>query len=213
MRSLFRHLLYRVRYPGVVIRRDAVVHRLSASGAGVHIANRAFLHRVTIGKYSYCGVNSQIANASIGSFCSIAQEVRVGLAMHPVHFVSTSPGLYASRASWAPAFGARHAFVEHEEVRIGHDVWIGAGAMILGGVTVGDGAVIAAGSVVMKDVPPYAIVMGVPAQVRSYRFSESVVEKLLAIQWWNWDDTTIRARVSEFSDPARFVALFGDAVP
>lgn len=212
MKTLFRHLLYKVRYPGVVIRRDAVVHRLTVSGAGVHVANRAFLHNVTIGKYSYCGVNSQIANASIGCFCSIAQEVRVGLAMHPLHFVSTSPGLYSSRASWAPSFGARHAFAEHADVCIGNDVWIGAGATILGGVTVGDGAVVAAGSVVMKDVPPYAVVVGVPAQVRSYRFSESVVEKLAAIQWWKWDDSTIRARASEFSDPERFVALFGDTV-
>ena len=210
MRNLARYLLYRWKYPGVIIRRNAVVARRFAYGPGVHIAHQAFLSNVTIGKYSYCGVRSQIANASVGSFCSIAQDVRVGLGMHPLHFVSTSPCLYASRASWATSFGAHHAFVEYGDVRIGNDVWIGAGAMIHDGVTVGDGAVISAGSVVMKDVPPYAIVIGVPAQVRSFRFPEPIVERLLAIEWWNWDDATIRARASEFSDVERFVATFGD---
>jgi acetyltransferase-like isoleucine patch superfamily enzyme len=210
MKHLLRYLLYKWKYPGVIIRWNAVVSRRFTYGLGVHVANGAFLCNVAIGKYSYCGVRAQIANASIGNFCSIAQDVRVGLGMHPLHFVSTSPSLYKSRASWATSFGAQHAIVEYGDVRIGNDVWIGAGAMIHDGVTVGDGAVVAAGSVVMKDVPPYAIVVGVPAQVRSYRFPEPIVEKLLAIEWWKWDDATIRARACDFSDTERFVTLFGD---
>ncbi|WP_140538245.1 DapH/DapD/GlmU-related protein [Mesorhizobium sp. B1-1-8] len=97
-------------------------------------------------------------------------------------------------------------------VTVGNDVWIGHGAIMLPGVAIGDGAVVGAGAVVTKDVPPYAIVVGSPAKVIRYRFSEDVVAKLLAIQWWQWDDEkvkseagTLTGRIEAFIE-RRFVA-------
>ena len=92
---------------------------------------------------------------------------------------------------------------------IGNDVWIGTQASILGGVTVGDGAVIAAGSVVFSDVPPYAVVAGNPAAILRFRFSRAVVERLLRVQWWEWSDEEMRERLAWFARPITdFVAHF-----
>jgi acetyltransferase-like isoleucine patch superfamily enzyme len=92
---------------------------------------------------------------------------------------------------------------------IGNDVWVGYGAMILGGANVGDGAVIAAGSVVFTDVPPYAIVAGNPAKVVRSRFSPKIVERLLRIQWWRWPEDRIRANLEWFHSPiSEFVERF-----
>jgi acetyltransferase-like isoleucine patch superfamily enzyme len=92
---------------------------------------------------------------------------------------------------------------------IGNDVWLGFRSMVLGGARVGDGAVIAAGSVVFQDVPPYAIVAGNPAQVIRYRFSKLVIERLLRIAWWNWPDEKVRDNIEWFLKPVReFVDRF-----
>ena len=85
-----------------------------------------------------------------------------------------------------------------EPLRIGSDVWIGSNACILRGLAVGDGAVIGAGSVVTKDVPPYAVVVGNPARVLKYRFSEEVIARLLRLEWWNMPDEVLRKHVSVF---------------
>lgn len=110
---------------------------------------------------------------SIGRFCSIAGDVNIGLAEYPINHISTSDSLYG-QSKWDLS------------VLIGNDVWIGQGAKVLTGVTIGDGAVIAAGAVVTKDVPPYAIMEGVPAKLIRYRFLPDIIEKLLELQWWNY---------------------------
>nr|ASV46951.1 hypothetical protein [uncultured bacterium] len=95
------------------------------------------------------------------------------------------------------------------DTTVGNDVWVGARATILGGARVGDGAVVAAGSVVLDDVPPYAVVAGNPARVVRYRFSRGVVERLLRIRWWDWPDERVREHRGWFSRPvAEFVARF-----
>ena len=90
-------------------------------------------------------------------------------------------------------------------VVIGNDVWIGESARIMAGVHIGDGAVIAAGAVVTKDVAPYAIVGGVPAKVIKYRFSPEQIEELLKIEWWNWDEEKIRKHADEFDNIESFI--------
>lgn len=133
------------------------------------------LHNVQLGDYSYFARNAFAANVTIGKFCSIGPNFCCGLGIHPTDGISTSPYFYRGRVE------------EHKQTTIGNDVFIGANVTILDGVTIADGAVIAAGAVVTKDVPAFAIVGGVPAEVKKYRFDEETIEKLLEKQWWNGD--------------------------
>ena len=83
-------------------------------------------------------------------------------------------------------------------MNIGNDVWIGANAMILGGITIGDGAIIGAGAVVTKDIPPYAIVGGIPARIIRYRFPNDVINALLSSQWWNLSENILKSNIKVF---------------
>lgn len=144
----------------------------------------------SVGRYSYCGSILAInpPYCKIGSFCSIANEVKIGVSEHPTHFLSTSPYFYKK-------LGFREMDKEMnfvKEVVIGNDVWIGQSAFIKGGVTIGDGAVIGAYAVVTKDVPPYAIVGGSPAKIIKYRFSEEIRKELLVLKWWDLPDHLIK---------------------
>jgi len=150
---------------------------------------------VTIGRGTY-GVNrntiqglSPDAPVTIGNFCSFGQETLIfSKADHALNLPSTFP---LRTLLLHPERGDQDA-VTKGAVSIGHDVWVGARAMILSGVTIGNGAVIGAGALVTKNVPPYAIVAGNPAQLVRYRFTEHQIEALQHIAWWNWTDTKIR---------------------
>ena len=132
-------------------------------------------------------IGSQFAKLSIGKFCSIGQDVDIVLANHRTNLVSTYPfNIFSAR--WPTASGSRPDHVARGNVIIGNDVWIGAKVVILTGVQIGDGAVVGAASVVRNDVPPYAIVAGVPAKIVGFRFSAETVDQLLQIRWWNWPD-------------------------
>jgi acetyltransferase-like isoleucine patch superfamily enzyme len=159
-----------------------------------------------IGRYTYVGINCNIERAKIGAFCSFGPEVICGSASHPLNFISTYPGFYTKEAQGAEFFGYEHAFIDKKEVVIGADVWIGTRAIILGGIEIGVGAVVAAGSVVTKSVPPYAIVGGVPAKVIKYRFSDETIEKLLASKWWETDIRTIKGNARFATDPLLFIS-------
>ncbi len=100
--------------------------------------------------------------------------------------------------------------VSRGPITIGNDVWIGAEAFILDGVTIGDGAVIGARAVVAKDVPAYSIVVGNPATIIRFRFNEDQIDKLLKIEWWNWDDETIRKQMHEMQDINLFLEKYGN---
>lgn len=162
---------------------------------------------IRVGKYTYgyrplCSSRSTIAE--IGSFCSIATQIRISDGNHPLDLVSTSPAMYLK--DWGIAENDyAHTIRNDERIVIGHDVWIGMGATLLTGITIGHGAVIAAGAVVTKDVPPYAIMGGVPAKLIRYRFDPQTIDKLLASAWWTWPDEVIRAKAPLLLDPAAFV--------
>lgn len=160
----------------------------STFGIYVRLASRVRFHHASIGDYSYAAAGARIAYADIGKFCSIGPEVMIGgLGRHPVGYLSSHPYFYSSDyRRWVGKEGGAD-FDELPRTKIGNDVWIGARAIVLDGITVGDGAIVAAGAVVVKDVAPYTIVGGVPARFISTRSVKPFDDP--APDWWNWPDT------------------------
>jgi acetyltransferase-like isoleucine patch superfamily enzyme len=150
-----------------------------------------------VGKWTYGNpiiVFGQEKSVKIGNFCSIAPGVQIMIAGdHRVDWVTTFPFMAFDERGWPEAKNYLGHPTSKGKVTIGNDVWIGLNALILSGVTIGDGAVIGAHAVVTKDVPPYAIAAGNPAKVVKYRFDPITIDKLLAIAWWNWSDEEIKA--------------------
>ncbi len=173
---------------------DATFGRFTEVGRGSRIAHSR------LDDYSYCDRYTDIANACIGKFSNIASFVRIGPTDHPMQRASLHHFLYRSDDYWDDA-DRDESFFEHRRSRrthVGHDTWIGHGAIIRPEVTVGNGAIIAAGAVVTRDVPPYLIVAGVPATPLRERFPKPIAARLLALSWWDWDHERLRAALSDF---------------
>ena len=147
-----------------------------------------FLHHVSLGNYSYISKNSNISHCSIGKFCSIGPNFCCGLGIHPTTGISTSPMFYSTAKQNGMTLCKENKVEEFKQTVIGNDVFIGANVTVLDGITIGDGAIIGAGAVVTKDIPPYAIAVGVPAKVEKYRFDDKTITKLLQKKWWNSED-------------------------
>jgi phosphonate metabolism protein (transferase hexapeptide repeat family) len=169
-------------------------------GAYVEIGVGSRLAHSDIGDYSYCDRYADIANASVGKFVNIASFSRIGATDHPLHTATCHHFLYRSNDYWDDA-DADSAFFEQRISRrafIGHDTWIGHGAMVKPDVKLGDGAVVAAGAVVTKDVAPYMMVSGVPATVLRERQPIAVAERLMALAWWDWSHLALRQALYDF---------------
>ena len=162
------------------------------------------LFSTRFGKHSFCGYDCTFIKTTVGSFCSIANNVVVGGARHPIEYVSTSPVFLAHKESIKKKF-SRHEYRWEPSTTIGHDVWIGEGVLIKGGVTIGIGAVIGMGSVVTRDVPPYAIYAGNPARLIRYRFAPPIVEGLLRSRWWELSEDQLSLAAEHFTDPEAFL--------
>lgn len=159
----------------------------------------AKLKNSKIGKYSRVNPNCKLLNTTVGNFTAIGRDTTIGLGRHPMNYVSTQNIFYKRNNlnnDWVKSIDFPAL-----SIHIGSDVWIGAEAMILDGVTVGDGAVIGARSVVTKDVPPYAVVVGCPAKIIKYRFTPEIIDRLLEVKWWNLTDKEISNNIEFFRDP------------
>lgn len=169
-------------------------------GAYVEIGKGSRVAHSYFGDYSYCDRYADVANARIGKFANIASFTRIGPTDHPMQQASLHHFLYRSQDYWDDT-ERDEAFFAHRQsrvARIGHDTWIGHGAVIRPEVTIGDGAIVAAGAVVTKDVPPYQIVAGVAATPLRARFSSTIADRLQQLAWWDWDHQTLRDRLPDF---------------
>lgn len=163
---------------------------------GVCVHREAELCDVNVGRFSYVARETLVNDVDIGGFCSIGPRCVIGSGDHPVDWLATSPAFYSERFE---TFRLRpenqtesNAFRERSRITIGHDVWIGAHAFLRDGVCIGNGAIIGAGAVVIRDVPSYAIVGGVPAKMIRSRFAPAAIEQMEAIAWWDWLDDELR---------------------
>lgn len=163
----------------------------------------------SVGRYTYISAFTNVENAEIGGFCSISDHCRIGMGGHNTNQISTSP-LFTQAIN-----GTKFKWVDKnvnpfpmKKVIVGNDVWVGSHALILGGVTIGDGAVVGAGAVVTKDVPPYAIVGGVPARVIKFRFSQDIIDHFLELKWWEMEDDELRKHIELFQKEAVDFSVF-----
>ena len=145
-------------------------------------ADNSFIVNSNIGRFTSIGRNTTIINAEIGRFCSISWNITIGATQHYINRLSTHAFYYVTN----------YGFVKEnkkivEKVYVGNDVWVGANAIIMPGINISDGAIIGAGSVVTKDIPPYAIVAGNPAKILRYRFDNETIEYISDMKWYDWD--------------------------
>lgn len=160
-----------------------------------------------VGDYTYFAGDASAIYSTIGKFCSIASHVRINPGNHPMLRVMQHHCTYR-RVQYGfdtkndeEFFNWRRA----DRVEMGHDVWLGHGVIVMPGIRIGTGAVVGSGAVVTKDIPPYAVAVGVPAKVIKMRFEEAVVERVMKSCWWEWDRKTLEARFQEFLDIETFL--------
>jgi phosphonate metabolism protein (transferase hexapeptide repeat family) len=180
------------------IHRTASV-RESTFGIYCEVGQRTKVAESSFGDYSYVVNDSDIIYTSVGKFCSIAAHTRINPGNHPLERVALSHFTYRSSAydlgpDEPDFFDWRRSF----RCVLGHDVWIGHGAIVLPGRTLGNGAAIAAGAVVTHDVPAFAIMVGTPAKVLRHRFPPEIVAALERIAWWDWPHDRLKRSLQDF---------------
>jgi len=193
IKGIIKNLLNPAVAIGAIVDNLSIVNKKAKLNRWVKFVNS------TIGKYSYVGGGSCIVGTEIGNFCSIAHDVQIGLAGHTLDLLSTSPIFTEKSNGTGYSWVSDDTFAyKNRRTIIGSDVWIGHGAKILSGISVNHGAVIAAGAVVTKDVPPYAIVGGIPAKIIRFRFNDKMVAELLQTKWWLLSTERIKEKLDVF---------------
>jgi phosphonate metabolism protein (transferase hexapeptide repeat family) len=174
--------------------RESVLGKYTEIGANCHV------NHSTMGDYSYCVESTQIAYATIGKFANIAAHVRIYASMHPHQRASLHHFSYRSASYFDDAEDDQSFFDWRAStpISIGHDTWIGHGAIIMPGVKIGNGAIIGSGAVVTKDVADFAIAVGVPAKTIRQRFPDAIAARLTALAWWDWDHARLRGALEDF---------------
>lgn len=182
-------------------------------GRYTYLGPRSIVAHSEVGDWGYAMGDNQIAHARIGKFCNIATGVRINPSNHPWWRATLHHFTYRSRSYGLtlPDDAEIFEWRARDRVVIGHDVWIGHNAIIMPGVTIGTGAAIGSGAVVTHDVPPYAIVVGVPGRVLRQRCDARTMQRLLDLAWWDWDDARLDAALPDFRalDIAAFAEKYG----
>jgi phosphonate metabolism protein (transferase hexapeptide repeat family) len=190
-------------------------HRLSDKGGVIHptaqVVNSDFEPWTEVGEgarivnstfeaYAYCDRFADIANTTVGRFSNIAAMTRIGPTDHPFTHAAQHHFLYRSSYYWDDVTDDPDFFAARAARRtvLGADCWVGHGAIIKPEVNVGIGAIVAAGAVVTRDVDPFMIVAGCPAQPLRSRFEARIIDRLLALAWWTWDHARLRAALQDF---------------
>jgi acetyltransferase-like isoleucine patch superfamily enzyme len=210
------HRIFEKFYPNLRLLRDdnLELNLLKSNSDGTLIGQLTKLYtpyhvsNSKIGAFTYIASNSYISLTTIGKFCSIGPNLLCGWGIHPTKGISTSPMFYSILKQNGMSLSKENKIEERKPIKIGNDVFIGANVTILDGVSIGDGAVIGAGAVVSKDIPPYAIAVGIPIIIRSYRFSDETIEKLLKIQWWNFEEENLVEVEEHFFEVDKFIGKF-----
>lgn len=179
-------------------------------GAYTSIGANCGLRESSMGDYSYLAGDVSVVWTDIGKFCSIASHSRMNPGNHPTWRVTTSHATYRRKQYGFDEVDDEAFFAWRKSHRcvVGHDVWFGHGTILTAGCKVGIGACCAAGSVITKDVPAYAIVGGVPAKLIKYRFDKKTIEKLLRIAYWEWDHGAVKARFKDLLNVNEFIEKY-----
>ena len=184
-----------------IAQKGSTIHKTAKVCGGSQIVD------TTMNRYSYCGYDCTIENARIGSFTSIGSFVKIGLAGHPLNWVSTSPAFCYGRGSVKKNFAKNAYDSAPQQTIIGNDVWIAENVLVKAGVTIGDGAVVGMGSVVTHNVGSYEIWAGNPAKMIRKRFDDSTIKELTGLQWWMMPDEELKKYSIAMPDPAKFIKL------
>lgn len=213
MKKILRYIYTKLLYKrNVKFVQSSYIENSQFEGANSVFRNSKVVS-CSVGYGTYISNNSTLIHTKIGRYCSIADNVSICLGNHPTSvFVTTHPAFYYNTQEQCgytyhreknPLYDKINPYPNGEksfQVKIGNDVWVGSHVLILGGVTIGDGAIIAAGAVVCKDVEPYTIVAGVPAKPIRKRFSQDYIEFLLKYKWWNKESSFISENYEDFQN-------------